>query len=457
MKERIIEVEIEKLSKEGKGLAGFSDGAGNPQVIEVPFCMPNDKIEASYRKKRKGICVGNLMKVVQPAKDRITPRCVHFASCGGCSFQEIPYAMQLEWKQKKIETLFSNLMSPLPIIGCIDPWGYRNKMEFSFSQDRQSNRYLGLFIGGSRGRVFNLTECHLVSSWFAEDLEKIRQWWKSIELKAYHPPADSGTLRTVTLREGITSGDRMVILTVSGNPAFALHQPELKAFQALFDAKYSVYLRIHQAVKGQPTEFYEMHLQGPECNRETLHQVKFNVSPAAFFQPNTIQADRLYREALKLAAIGPDDVVYDLYCGTGTLGLLAAKHAKSVIGIEISPESSLDARENAKLNGITNVNIVTGNVGDVLKKNEYAKPTVLFIDPPRSGLDQQALEEVVALKGERIVYISCNPETQARDVKLLMEASGASGAGYALEALQPVDQFPHTPHIENIAVLVRKG
>lgn len=448
MKERICEVEIDKIAKDGKGQGTFLDLSGNKQAIEVPFCMPQDKVEASYKKKRRGIFSGRLLSVLEPAKERQAPRCVHFAACGGCSFQEIPYEKQLEWKQQIVENHFSGIGSPLPIIGCLDPWGYRNKMEFSFSQDKAQNRYLGLFLAGSRGRVFNVTECHLVSSWFAEDLGKVRSWWASTDLKAYHPPSDSGTLRTLTLREGITSSDRMAILTVSGNPAFALHQPELKAFQALFDPHYSLYLRIHQAVKGQPTEFYEMHLQGPESLRETLHQVNFHVSPAAFFQPNTLQAERLYREALKLADLKPEDVVYDLYCGTGTLGLLSARFVKTVLGIEISPESSLDARENARLNGIENIKIITGSVGDILKKKEdYPKPTVIFIDPPRSGLDPQALAEVVALGSKRIIYISCNPETQSRDVKLLKEA------GYTTSAIQPVDQFPHTPHIENIVRL----
>lgn len=449
MKERICEASIEKIAKDGKGLGTFLDGAGNRQAIEVPFCMPQDKVEASYKKKRKGIYSGRLLQVLEPAKDRQIPRCLHFASCGGCSFQEIPYEKQLEWKQGIIQHYFSDLISPLPIIGCTDPWGYRNKMEFSFSQDKAQNRYLGLFLAGSRGRVFNLTECHLVSPWFAEDLEKVRAWWASTELKAYHPPADSGTLRTLTLREGITSKDRMVILTVSGNPEFALHQPELKAFQALFDQKYSLYLRIHQAVKGQPTQFYEMHLQGPEALRETLHEVKFHVSPAAFFQPNTLQAMRLYQEALKLAGLTSEDVVYDLYCGTGTLGLLSSRHVKTVLGIEISPESSLDARENARLNGIENVKIITGSVGDILnKKEDYPPPTIVFIDPPRSGLDPLGLAEVVALGSKKIIYISCNPETQSRDVKLLKEA------GYAIQTVQPVDQFPHTPHIENIVAMM---
>lgn len=252
------------------------------------------------------------------------------------------------------------------------------------------------------------------------------------------------------------------MLTVSGNPEFALHKPELSSFCALFDEEDSVYLRIHQAIKGQPTEFYEMHLKGPESITETLtisldlnappSKVDFQISPTAFFQPNTKQALLLYNEALRLAELTKDDVVYDLYCGTGTLGLLAARFVKSVFGIELSRESSLDGRENAKRNGITNVEILTGSVGDVLKdRHAHEPPTVVLLDPPRSGLDPSSLKEVLSLKCPKIVYISCNPASQARDVKELIQA------GYRLVYLQPVDQFPNTPHIENIAVLLKNS
>lgn len=451
MKKQIVTLKIETITKDGKGSGSFTDPAGTIKEAEVPFCMPGDSVETEVQRKKKGVFPGPLLQVIEPSKDRIPAPCIHFGICGGCSFQEIPYEKQLAFKEARVQEQFQK--TPRPIMGCAKPYGYRNKMEFSFSQDKKGNRYLGLFM--ARGKVFNVEGCLLVSPWVNEDLAKIRSWWEKTELHAYYPPKDIGSLRTVTIRESATSGMRLVMLTVSGNPSYALHQPELSAFSALFDEeRYSVYMRIHQAIKGQPTQFYEMHLKGAEWIDEVLtmtlnttSEVKFQISPTAFFQPNTKQAALLYTEALRLAELTSEDVVYDLYCGTGTLGLLAARFVKQVIGIELSKESSLDARENAKRNGITNIEIITGSVGEVLKNKEFPAPTVVLLDPPRSGLDPLSLSEVIALNSQKIVYISCNPDTQSRDVLLFKEA------GYELTALQPVDQFPQTPHIENITVL----
>lgn len=448
MKKQIVTCKIESLSKEGKGLGSFTDPAGNLKEAEVPFCMPGDVIEAEVQRKKRGVYPGHLLQVLEPSKERVAPPCPHFGICGGCSFQEIPYEMQLIYKQKRVEEQFG--VASRSILGCSAPYGYRNKMEFSFSQDKKGNRYLGLYM--ARGRVFNVLDCQLVSPWVNEDLAKIRSWWENTKLDAYYPPKDIGSLRTVTVRESATTRKRLIMLTISGNPAYALHKPELSAFSALFDEElYSVYMRIHQALKGKPTEFYEMHLKGEEWISETLtlkdSQIEFQISPTAFFQPNTKQAALLYSEALRLSELNTEDIVYDLYCGTGTLGLLAARFVKQVIGVELSKESSLDARENAKRNGITNIEIFTGSVGDVLQKKAFPTPTIILLDPPRSGLDPLSLQEVIALNSPKITYISCNPDTQARDVKILIDA------GYQLVSLQPVDQFPQTPHIENIAIL----
>lgn len=460
MKKQTVSIEIESINDEGKGIGSFSDPQGAIKLAEVPFCIPGDLVEASVHRKKRGVFPGRLEQIVRAAPNRIAPKCIHFATCGGCSFQELPYDEQLAHKQNQVNKKFYGLLESKPIIGCETPYGYRNKMEFTFSQTKDGTRFLGLFMQGARGKVFNVKDCKLVSPWFNETLEAVMLWWEKNDLQAFYPPRDSGTLRTLTVRESATSGKRLVMLTVSGNPEYALHKPELQAFMNLFNDEYSVYLRIHQAIKGQPTEFFEMHLKGPECIPETLSislspekepsVIEFHISPTSFFQPNTKQALKLYNEALRLAELSSEDIVYDLYCGTGTLGLLSARFVKSVIGIEISSESSLDARENAKRNGIKNIEIFTGSVGDVLKKKgDYPVPTVVLLDPPRSGLDPSSLEEVLALKSPKIIYISCNPETQARDVLALIEN------GYSLNALQPVDQFPQTPHIENIAVLTK--
>lgn len=459
MKEQTVIVNVQKLNSHGKGVGSFTPQSGGEFLAEVPFTVPGDQAEASVKRGRSGLYPAKLLQIATPSKDSIPARCVHFSHCGGCSFQRLPYAKQTHWKEEKVKKLFSGLLHDgvqfRSILSCENPWQYRNKMEFSFSQDKNGEKYLGMMLAGSRGKVFNLTECHLVSPWFAECLSKVRAWWKSSTVLAYNPPKNSGSLRTLTLRESKTDGKRIAMLTVSGNPEDALHRKDLEAFQSLFDEEISVYLRIHQAIKGKPTQFYEMHLKGPESIEEKISialdplrksTVHFSISPSAFFQPNTKQAALLYQEALKLAELNAEDVVYDLYCGTGTLGALASRFVSKVVGIELSPESSLDARESAKANQLHNIEVITGDVGKELHQRSES-PTVVLLDPPRAGLSLEAVEQVAGFKPPKIVYISCNPETQARDISLFL------AKGYVLKVVQPVDQFPQTPHIENIALL----
>lgn len=381
----------------------------------------------------------------------MTIRCRHFGDCGGCRFQDVEYAQQLVNKQKEVELLFGQPV--LPIVPCDIPWHYRNKMEYTFSMDKKGSRFLGLIRRHSRGHVINLEECWLVNPWFQTALQATRDWWERRALHAYHPHKDTGSLRTLTLREGIFTGDRMAILTVSGNPEWAVKKEDLSSFvsdlQAACgnEAPLSIYLRIHQALKGRPTEFFEMHLAGPAFMRERLGLLEFHISPSAFFQPNPRQAEKLYRLAQEMLQLKPGGVIWDLYCGTGTLSLVLAAIAKQVIGVELSPEAALDARENVKLNRVNNVTIVTGDVGQVLEQGDHLPPDAIVVDPPRAGLDNRALQQILKARPSQILYIACNPKTQAENCHVLKEG------GYRIKKVQPVDQFPHTPHVENMVLL----
>lgn len=468
-----VDVDIVGLTKKGNGLGITSDES--KRKVEVPFTIPGDKARVVIHRKRSGVHSCHLQDIVTPSPSRIEPRCIHFAACGGCRWQHMSYENQLEIKQNTIKDLFQPLINPAtqinPIIPCDPPWQYRNKMEFSFSSDAAGKQFAGLFIDNSRGKVLNLTECHLVNPWFVETLTAARQWWIESGLTAYHPYSNRGSLRTLILREGMRTGDRLVMLTVSGNPDFALSKQQLESFCAYMrdaaeplspGSHLSIFLRIQQIAKGTPTSFYEMLLHGPDHLREILYiqpdpirepiKLTFSVSPSAFFQPNTKQAEKLYSKALQLLEIKENSVVYDLYCGTGTLGICAARDAKEVIGIEISPESSLDARTNATSNGFKNVKIITGAVDEVMAKMRhdpaFPHPDVVMVDPPRMGLDSETLHYLIELRPDKILYISCNPATQAENIKVLKEA------GYEIKAVQPVDQFPQTVHIENIVILV---
>jgi 23S rRNA (uracil1939-C5)-methyltransferase len=380
----------------------------------------------------------------------VSPRCKHFCSCGGCTAQDIPYEEQLQRKEAFVRSLFPNESEAtfFPIMSSVDVWEYRNKMEFTFSQTSKGEQYLGLILKSSRGLVFNLEECFLTDAWFADTLASVRTWWRESGLHAYWHGKDKGSLRTLTLRRGITSGDRMAILTVSGNPDYALKQHHLDSFKKAIGEGVSIVLRIHQCIKGSPTQFYEMILQGPDHIREHIHGLEFHISPSAFFQPNTKTAAKLYERALELAAIDNDAVVYDLYCGIGIFGMCAARYAKKVIGIELNRDAAYDAKVNSDRLQLANFTIYAGDVGKVLqeKGSELPRPDVVIVDPPRPGLDPKAIEQLVALKPKKILYVSCNPVTQAANLTKLEEH------GYVIQYIQPVDQFPHTPHVENIVV-----
>jgi 23S rRNA (uracil1939-C5)-methyltransferase len=476
-KKKVLEIQIEEFSKKGSGLGSFENSSGLRNSVEVPFAIPGDKVCTTLLGKRQGRFKGKLDEIIEPSPDRITPRCAHFGVCGGCCWQQISYEKQLKNKEELVRQAFANLLNPhidfKPILACDSPWNYRNKMEFSFSSDSHNRKFLGLIMDSSKGKVFNINECHLANSWFMDAVHAIREWWLESNLDAYHQRHDVGSLRTVILREGQRTGDRMVMLTVSGNPDYALQKQHLESFVAfLRDAiepvnplsNLSIFLRIQQIAKGMATNFYEMLLYGPDQIREIL-QVKidpddkpvsltFLVSPTAFFQPNTQQAEQLYSTALQMAKIPKDGIVYDLYCGTGTLGICAAKQAKQVIGVEISPESALDARTNAARNGFDNVTIISGAVRHVLHQIREEKilpqPDIVMIDPPRAGLDPLAMRHLLEMNAPKILSISCNPVTQAANIAQLIERGG-----YTLKAVQPIDQFPQTFHVETVAVLER--
>lgn len=467
-----VEAEITDFTKKGNGSGFFRRESGIDSKIEVSFTGPGDTVRAAVTKKKNGLFTGKLEEIIKPSENRIAPKCIHFATCGGCRLQHLPYELQAKHKEIFVRNYFKDLVNEQvkfhPIIEAPSPWAYRNKMEFSFSSDAANNKYLGLIMDAGRGKVMNLTECHLTNPWFIEALKAVKSWWELSGLDAYHMMRNTGSLRTLTVREGQQTGDRMVMLTVSGNPDFALHKDQLDSFVKTLkesveplskDSTLSIFLRIQQIAKGQETQYFEMHLNGRDTIYEKLDiklspeqaatSMTFSISPTAFFQPNSLQAGVLYSKALELGSFSKDDIVYDLYCGTGTLGICIAKHVKTVVGVEISAESSLDARTNAKHNNLENYTVYTGDVSKILQEKDLPKPDALMLDPPRSGLDAAAIKQILALNASKIVYISCNPETQSQNIAELVSA------GYVLRVIQPVDQFPQTMHIENIALLTR--
>lgn len=435
-----VPLEITAFSKKGLGRA-FHNGT----PVDILNAVPGDHIETQLGRKRRGSYTPHSTQWIAYSPLRIHPSCPHFEQCGGCKWQQISYNQQLIEKQAVVERLFGPVE---PIIGCSSPWAYRNKMEFTFSSDRAGHRYLGLCQPFGKGRVLNLHECHIAPGWMAEALQKVRQWWDRWNLAAYHPPSNTGLLRTLTLREGVRTGERLAMLTTSDE---SISREALEELVLLFGRQTSLVHRVQRLRKGEPTQFVETCLSGSGSMMEQLvtaegRCLSFRVSATAFFQPNTLQAERIYQEALKLAEVGPEMTLLDLYCGTGTLGLFAATLAARVIGIELNADAVRDAQANAKLNGIENIEFFACDVGEWLESWQE-QPDLAIVDPPRAGLGTVAVQHLLRLRPKKIAYISCQPTTQKEDLLLLQEG------GYRLDKVQPVDQFPHTIHIENIAIL----
>lgn len=377
-----------------------------------------------------------------------TKGCLHYSLCGGCSSQHISYEMQCTEKQALIHELYAPFASKIePLVECQDPWHYRNKMEFSFSQDKQKKMFLGLF--GPRRRVVDIQTCTICPPWFIEALEQVRFFWKNSHLEAYYPPKNTGTLIHIAIRQGVYTNQTMVILTVAEND-HGLTQKQAQQFvQALSHLNLtSIVLREKQMKAGVVTTYRQTVLSGEPYIEERLtirgKMLCCRIKPESFFQPNTKQAEKLYSKAIELANLHSHDVVWDLYCGTGLIGMAASFEAKEVYGIEVCSDAVLDAQANLEKNSISNMRIIHS---EVEKPHDLPDPDCIFIDPPRSGLTPKALQWLVSVKCKKIIYISCNPQTQKKDIQLLLEQ------GYIIEKIAPFDQFPHTRHLENIVAL----
>lgn len=460
---------VHHYSSKGKGVSYFERAAPLPPGrAEIPAVIVGEEIRANIMHKKRGQYFGGLLEVLKPSNDRVIPRCIHFPECGGCTWQHLDYSAQLKEKETMVRNAFNEVLKKQhphfhPIIPAPSIWDYRNKMEFSFSQNKAQDKFLGLMKSQTH-HVLNTQRCHLSSEWTARVLEKARSFWDKSGLRAYHPYADEGHLRTLTVRESKRSHSKLIMLTVSGNPAFALNKQQIQLFRESMKATVpeeqwphlSVFLRIQQAIKGQETQFYEMHLAGPDHLTEQLQidtgngmkTLTFKISPTSFFQPNPLQAELLFSKAIQFLKDLEQATVLDLYCGTATLSLAVALKAKKVIGIELNPHAVFDAQWNQECNQIKNFDIKQGDVGQILSSLKE-KVDVVLLDPPRAGLDELALQHILALAPSQVLYVSCNPTTQAKNILDMVQA------GYQLLEIQPIDQFPHTTHIENIALLVK--
>lgn len=452
------------------GLADKGQSVGkNPegQVVFMEGTVPGDIVDVKVLKKRKGHYQGVPERFIKYSDDRTDPPCKHFDSCGGCKWQHFQYEKQLEAKEKIVLDAFQRIGKisvgqVLPILPAPQPYFYRNKMEFSFSNHRWKSKLemesgaiyrpkaLGLHPPKFFNKVVDIDQCLLMDPLADTIRNYVRQLTQDEEFTYYDPIQNRGFLRNMILRN-TSLGQWMLVLSF-GHENEKKRKFLLEAILRQFPQISSLHYVINE--KKNDTLFdQEIILQaGAPFIQEQLGDLIYKIRPKSFFQTNTAQAERLYDVVRSFASAKEEQVIYDLYTGTGSIALYLARDCKTVIGVEEIPDAIADAKENAMINGISNAHFYTGDVKNIFSDvllNKHGQPDVLITDPPRGGMHEMVIESILNTSPSTVVYISCNPATQARDIQLL-------GDVYKVEKIQPVDMFPHTGHIENVALLKRK-
>lgn len=465
VKKPLIEnVEIQKIAAEGKSIAYVDE-----KVLFVPNTIPGDIVDVQVTRKRKSFMEGFVVKTHQLSDLRIEPFCPHFGICGGCKWQNLPYQQQITFKQQEITDNLQRigkveLQNIFPIIGSEKTVNYRNKLEFTFSSKRFLTREeigqsadiertpaLGFHVPGLFDKVVDIDICYLQQEPSDEIRKFVKQYAIGNGLSFYNIREKEGFLRTMIIRTSST-GEVMVILVLFHEDQEAREQL-LEAIHRQFPAVTSLMYVINEKANDTITDQEVICYAGNDYIFEEMEGLKFKIGPKSFYQTNSAQAYQLYSRTRELAALTGNETVYDLYTGTGTIANFIARKAKQVIGIEYVPEAIEDAKINSEINGIVNTKFYAGDMKDVLNEAfiaQHGKPDVIITDPPRAGMHPDVVETILKAAPQRIVYVSCNSATQARDLQLM-------DAHYKVMAVQPVDMFPHTHHVENIVLLEKRS
>lgn len=451
------------------GAEGMAIGKQDGLTVFVPYAVPGDVVDAQVLKKKKSYAEARIVKLKKESSERQKAKCEHFGLCGGCKWQIMSYDRQLHYKQKQAEDAFLHLgkfdFPPFqPILPSDSQYFYRNKLEFTFSslrwledEDKKlqdagneiDTDALGFHIPGKFDKVLDLENCYLQGEPSNELRLAMKQYAKEHDLSFYNIRTHEGLLRNVIVRTSST-GELMVILVVTEmNDAVRQFLDFLAdKFPRISSLLYVINTKMNDTITNLETVVYK----GSPFIYEQMEDLKFKIGPVSFFQTNTPQACKLYNVARNFANIGPDDLVYDLYTGTGTIANFVARQAHKVVGIEYVEEAITDARINSEINHIDNTVFYAGDMAKVLTSDFVAangRPDIVITDPPRAGMHPKVIEVLLEIAPKRIVYVSCNPATQARDLTLLAEK-------YAVTKVQPVDMFPQTHHVENVALLELK-
>ena len=450
-------IEITDIGVGGEGI-GKLDG----YTLFVKDAVIGDRVEVKVIKAKKNYGYGRLMRVIDPSPHRVEPRCRFARQCGGCQIQEMSYERQLEFKQKKVyddlvrigdfaPELIGRVMEP--VVGMDDPFGYRNKAQFPFGTDREGNPVTGFYAGRTHDIIAN-TDCALGVPVNRDILEIILAFMKKYQIPSYNEKTGDGLIRHALIRYGFVTKEIMVCLVINGSAIPHADEliRQLQAIPGMTGVSVSENTRRDNVIMG---ETYRV-LWGKGYITDYIGKIRYQISPLSFYQVNPVQTEKLYSLALEYADLKGGETVWDLYCGIGTISLFLAQKAGKVYGVEIVPQAIEDARRNAELNGIRNAEFFVGKAEEVLpafyeqKRAEGSAEThadVIVVDPPRKGCDGKLLDTIVKMAPEKVVYVSCDPATLARDLKILC------ANGYELVKVRPVDQFPMSVHVETVALL----
>ena len=455
-------VTIEAVAAEGKCLFHWQD-----MVVFVPWCVPGDVCDVQLRRKKHSFAEGEVVRFIEYSKVRATPFCQHFGVCGGCKWQNLPYEEQLRFKQQQVYdqlTRIGKVALPefRPILGSVKTQEYRNKLDFGCANKRWLTKEevktdiekqvpaIGFHITGAFDKILPIEKCWLMDDLQNQIRNEIRDYAIKEGLSFFDLRQQTGLLRDIIFRNS-ASGELMVIVqfhydeTGGEQQAKALLQHIADQFPQITSLMYLDNQKCNDTIGDQDI----LTFKGPDHIFELMEDLRFKVGPKSFYQTNTEQAYHLYSVARNFAGLTGEELVYDLYTGTGTIANFVAKKARKVIGIEYVPEAIEDAKINSEINGITNTLFFAGDMKDILNDEfiaTYGRPDVIITDPPRAGMHPDVVKTILKAAPRRIVYVSCNPATQARDLQVLDEA-------YSVVEVQPVDMFPHTPHVENVVLL----
>ena len=452
-------VTIEDIGVNGEGI-GRVDG----YTLFIKDAVIGDVAEVKVTKAKKNYGYARLMRVITPSKDRVEPVCPHARRCGGCQIQEMSYERQLAFKQAKVKGNLERIggFSPEvtektmdPIVGMDEPFYYRNKAQFPFGTDKAGNPVTGFYAGRTHDIIEN-TDCALGISVNKEILELTLEFMKRYKIASYNETTGEGLIRHALIRYGFKTGEIMVCYVINGKkiPHAEVLVEKLSAIKGMTSITISQNRNRTNVIMG---ETYET-LWGQGYITDYIGDVRYQISPLSFYQVNPAQTEKLYGLALEYAQLSGHETVWDLYCGIGTISLFLAQQAREVQGVEIVPQAIEDARRNAEINGIENARFYVGKAEEVLPKyyenyakehpGEHARADVIVVDPPRKGCEESLLRTMVEMEPERIVYVSCDSATLARDLKFL-----CGEGGYRLEKWRAVDQFPMTVHVETVVLL----